>query len=124
MQDVASSLQNGRRYLHVRVLGGSGFTDKMNTGSPRSNYVLHVHFGSQRFVSRAILSCVDPALSESFMVELPSASELAGKVSVYFTRGRETVGASHAALRRAQRDRKGREGKMKGMLPCSSFAHA
>jgi centrosomal protein CEP76 len=65
-----------RRFLLLKVQGGRAFVDHTSTDS--GSFVLHLHFRNQRFRSRPVPCCLEPAFDESFLMDLqsPDSTEL------------------------------------------------
>ena len=59
-----------RRFLLLKVQGGRAFVDHTSTDS--GSFVLHLHFRNQRFRSRPVPCCLEPAFDESFLMDLQS----------------------------------------------------
>lgn len=73
----------GRRFLHVRLLGGRAFLENLDTDptqSRRERLLVSCHFGSQRFRSNAVECVCDPPFDDDFLVDLDEeVGQLAGR---------------------------------------------
>nr|XP_032826957.1 centrosomal protein of 76 kDa [Petromyzon marinus] len=82
-----TNIDPGRRYLHLRVLGGRAFLEHLHTGPsppasppagtpgrPGPTLTLHLNFRSQRFRSKPAACACEPDLRDSFLLELHDGS--------------------------------------------------
>ncbi|CAN0159045.1 unnamed protein product [Lampetra planeri] len=82
-----SNIDPGRRYLHLRVLGGRAFLEHLHMGPsppasppagtpgrPGPTLTLHLNFRSQRFRSKPAACACEPDLRDSFLLELHDGS--------------------------------------------------
>lgn len=70
--EPARAIAPGRRYLHLKLLGGKAFLDVLSDEDAQNPpaFTLHILFGNQRYASSPVASAVEPAFQDAFLIDL------------------------------------------------------
>jgi hypothetical protein len=80
--------------LHITMLGGRAFVDSVVRGqSDKGSLRLCLQFGEQRFASRSVPSCAEPAFADTFLLRLPLPADLASYAGKGASRGEQRAQA-------------------------------